>query len=112
MKLRGRAGGRRPSSGRFCSLSVHDERTLRGDTPPRLCTVCVAQKDSCLIFINTQSLNFNHLKKIKRQKKEQEKERKIDFRLKALPKFSLGQNLILNINKLLEMRSPFFASNI
>lgn len=72
--------------------------------------MCVAQKDSCLILINTQSLNFNHLKMIKRQKKKKkEKEGKSDFRLKALPKFSLGQILILNVNKLLEMRSPFFC---
>lgn len=37
---------------------------------------------------------------------------KSDFLLKALPKFSVGQNLILNIIKLLEMSTSFFFQHL
>lgn len=74
-------------------------------TPLRFCRVCLAQKDSCLIFINTESvLSTSIIWKWLKKKKVG----KSDFLLKALPKFSVGQNLILNIIKLLEMSPPFF----
>lgn len=53
-----------------------------------------------------RSVHFNNWKMIKK------KVEKSDFLPKALPKFSVGQNLILNIIKLLEMSTSFFSSNI
>lgn len=75
------------------------------------CRVCVAQKDSCLIFINTESVLSSSII-WKWLKKKKNKVGKSDFLLKALPKFSVGQNLILNIIKLLEMSTSFFFQHL
>lgn len=88
-----------------------DNRTERGPqshTSDVLQGLCGTERLLSHIYKHgVRSVIFNNLKMIKKKKVG-----KSDFLLKALPKFSVGQNLILNIIKLLEMSTSFFFQHL